>query len=148
MENPTKTFKETFCEHFHVSSESFVKAAVFKCLHPNAGVLFRVLYAFQTMTATEAVRFMEKVGRTRDDSELEDVISEYHNDMADTSNFLARGLNIRVSARKVAQLHNLLRGRKADFSHDSTHYYRKDGQPRATAPAPGEKFSFNSSSRR
>ena len=109
---PTKTFKEAFCSHFCCPPERFAYEAVFKCLYPHALLFFRIFLLLQTRTTTEAFVFMEKVGQTRTVEELEDVISEYHNDMRDLSTYWARHWNLRVSARAVARLNTTIRSPK------------------------------------
>lgn len=104
-----KTFREAFCDYFHVSPENYTREAVFKCLYPHAVFFFRICYPLQTVTIIESMQFINMVGQTRTDEELEDVISDYHNDMKDRSTYLARRWNMRVSARAVAKINQIIR---------------------------------------
>lgn len=100
-----------YCEYYRCAPEDFVRDALFRCLYRHAVLFFRLFYWMRPRTVLDSMRFIEKVGQTRTREDLEDIISEYHNDMADTATALSRQWKMRVSSRAVAMLNEKLRGR-------------------------------------
>jgi hypothetical protein len=101
-----KTFKEAFCEHYHSPPEAYLRRALRLTLYPQVAPLAGLLYWFGL---AHAVQVLAQAGQTTDEDELKDVIDEYEYQLSMYGGILARRFNVRVSGRRLLDLHAQVR---------------------------------------